>query len=40
MGLLSTGSTVREFPVVTDVGAVGKLLLDWAAAKAALCFLR
>lgn len=41
MGALSTESTVKgEFPVVMDVGAMEKLLLDWAAAKAALCFLR
>lgn len=41
MGFFSTGSTGREqFPVVTGVGAGEKLLLDWAAAKAALCFLR
>lgn len=41
MGVLSTESTFREeFPVVMHVGAGEKLLLDWAAAKAALCFLR
>lgn len=41
MGIFSPESTVREkFPVVVDVGVVEKLLLDWAAAKAALCFLR
>lgn len=41
MGGLSTKSIVREeFPVAMDAGAGEKLLLDWAAAKAALCFLR
>lgn len=41
MGVLSTESTVREeFPAAMDVRAVEKLLLDWAAANAALCFLR
>ena len=40
-GVLSAESTVREeFPVVTDMGAVEELFLDWAAARAALCFLR
>ncbi len=40
MGVLSTEFTVREeFTLVMDVGAVEKLFLDWAAAKAALCFL-
>lgn len=40
MGVFSTKSKGREeLTVVMDVGAVEKLL-DWAAAKAALCFLR
>lgn len=41
MGVLSTESTGRkQFPIETDVGAGEKLLLNWAAANAALCFLR
>ena len=40
MGLSADWRGMEELPGAAVGGALGQLLLDWAAAKAALCFLR
>ena len=40
MGLSADWRGTEELPGAVGVGALVQLFLDWAAAKAALCFLR